>query len=228
MKSENCISIDYFSSSLSVCFTIKLTSDLIWSFMGHMAGHNHKEILSKTLQRNLILYLKAPLFVFLPNKALQSMFQLWKMDLSLILSQDYIFCLEPGMVTMNKKKKRLGQLVRSYPAVKKKKKRRRKKQALNQEFSAVSVTIPFKTIVWNHHDHRVEVLWAFFPDASGFTTRLKTRGLNLLWHCSTELLQYRPHNSCLHSHFQFCSTRNQFWKVYVIFYQFHPSCNSRM
>lgn len=32
------------------------------------------------------------------------MFQLWKMDLSLILSQDYIFCLEPGMVTMNKKK----------------------------------------------------------------------------------------------------------------------------
>lgn len=150
------------------------------------------------------------------------MFQLWKMDLSLILSQDYIFCLEPGMVTMNKKKTwpnaALCKVVSS---------RKKKKQALNQEFSAVSVTIPFKTIVWNHHDQSGGAL-SLFPRCLRFHNQTQDSRSQPPLTLLNWVAPVQAHNSCLHSHFQFCLTRNQFWKVYVIFCQFHPSCNSRM
>lgn len=64
------------------------------------------------------------------------------------------------MVTM--KKKTLAKLctsVRSYPAVE-------PKEAVNQWFGSQqcckqSVKTPSKTVVWNHHGHRAEVLGAF-------------------------------------------------------------------
>lgn len=74
--------------------------------------------------------------------------------LSLIPSQDYIFCLKPVMVTMKKNNNsKLCTSIRSYPAAEPKK-------AVNQRVlsSIQSVTMPFKTVESNHHDCTVEVL----------------------------------------------------------------------
>lgn len=57
----------------------------------------------------------------------------------------------------------------------------------------------------------------FFPHASDFMTGPETRGVTLSWHSCTELHQYRPHNSCLHYHYQLCSSSNQVSKSQVKF-----------
>lgn len=122
-----------------------------------------------TPQRNLSHHLKSLPAIFLIKQSKTVNLPAMENGLSLIPSQDYIFCLEPVMLTMKKKtptNSKICTSIRSYPAVEPKK-------AVNQwvPSSIQSVTMPFKTVKSNHHDHRVEAFFSHMPQVSRLDSR---------------------------------------------------------
>lgn len=153
------------------------------------------ETLQRKEQRNRSHLLKGLFVPFCQTKQYSRSSSCGKWIMSYFFTRLYLL---PWTFNGNNEKNlaKLCTSVRSYPAVEPKK-------AVNQWFGSQqcymqSAKTPSKTVVWNHHDHRVEVLGAFsqMPQVSWLDS--KAQGLNLFWHCCSDRHQYGPHNSCLH------------------------------